>query len=335
MCKLNHKVIVIAEAGVNHNGKLSYAKKLVDKAKHCGADYIKFQTFNPDLISTPKGDVAPYQKKILKGIKNQKKMLTSLSLNYQEFETLIKYCKKKKIKFLSSAFDIPSLLFLKKIKMDYIKIPSGEINNIPYLKVVGSFNKKILLSTGMSTLKEIKNAKNILEKNGTNSKNIIILHCVSDYPTQNKDLNLNFIKSLKKISNEVGFSDHTLGYEASLLAISLGAKFIEKHFTLSKKMSGPDHSISLDTKEFAIFIKKIRDTEQMLGRNKKIISKGEKILKSFARKSIVASRSIKKGDVFNEKNITTKRPGNGIDPTNWEKIIGLRAKKNYKENEKI
>jgi N,N'-diacetyllegionaminate synthase len=330
------KVKIIAEAGVNHNGNISYAKKLIDKAKLSGADYIKFQTFDPNLIATTSSQIAPYQKKILPKTKNQKKMLSDLSLSSSQFINLANYCKKKKIKFLSSAFDIPSILFLnKKINIDFFKIPSGEINNIPYLEVLGGLNKKVLLSTGMSSLSEIKCAKKILEKNGTKSKNITIMHCVSDYPTQIKDLNMKFINTIKKISPSVGFSDHSIGYEASMAAVVLGAEFIEKHFTLSKKMKGPDHTISLDVDELGIFIKKIRITEKLLGKNAKVITTGENILKKYARKSIVASKHIKKGDIFTKFNLTTKRPGDGLSPIFWHKILGLKAKKNYKEDEKI
>ena len=330
------KVKIIAEAGVNHNGNISYAKKLIDKAKLSGADYIKFQTFDPNLIVTTSSQIAPYQKKILPKTKNQKKMLSDLSLSSSQFINLANYCKKKKIKFLNSAFDIPSILFLnKKINIDFFKIPSGEINNIPYLEVLGGLNKKVLLSTGMSSLKEIKSAKKILEKNGTKSKNITIMHCVSDYPTQIKDLNMKFINTIKKISPSVGFSDHSIGYEASMAAVVLGAEFIEKHFTLSKKMKGPDHAISLDVDEFGIFVKKIRITEKLLGKNAKVITIGENILKKYARKSIVASKDIKKGDIFTKFNLTTKRPGDGLSPIFWHKTLGLKAKKNYKEDEKI
>ena len=330
------RVKIIAEAGVNHNGSIIYAKKLIDKAKLCGADYIKFQTFDPDLITTSDSEIAPYQKKILPNIKKQKEMLSNLSLSIGQFIELAKYCKKKKIKFLSSAFDIPSIFFLNnKIGIDFFKIPSGEINNTPYLETIGKLKKKVLLSTGMSSLKEIQNAKKILQKNGTKPNNIIIMHCVSDYPTKIKDLNLKFINTIKKISKNVGFSDHTPGFEASIAAVALGAEFIEKHFTLNKKMKGPDHAISLDIHELGIFVKKIRITEELLGKNIKVITKGEKILKKYARKSIVTLKTIKKGDIFTKFNLTTKRPGDGLNPIYWNKILGLKAKKNYKKDEKI
>ena len=330
------KTLIIAEAGVNHNGNLKIAKKLIDAAKKCGADYVKFQTFDPNLITTPETDLAPYQKKIKLGETKQIKMLQKLSLTNDNFQELYLYCKKKKIKFLSSPFDIESINFLKnRIKMDFYKVPSGEINNYPYLKFLGKLNKKILLSTGMSKLKEINFALRTLVNSGTKRNNITIMHCISDYPTNIKDVNLKFIETLKKISKNVGFSDHTMGNLPAILAVALKAKIIEKHFTLNKKMKGPDHAMSLDINEFKTFVKKIRDAEIILEKNKKILTKGEKILKNFARKSLVAKNFIKKGERFNKFNLTTKRPGDGKSPILWNKIIGKKATKNFKKNEKI
>ncbi len=330
------KTLIIAEAGVNHNGNLKIAKKLIDAAKKCGADYVKFQTFDPNLITTPHSDLAPYQKKIKLGETKQIKMLQKLSLTNDNFQELYLYCKKKKIKFLSSPFDIESIYFLKnRIKMDFYKVPSGEINNYPYLKFLGKLNKKILLSTGMSKLKEINFALRTLVNSGTKRNNITLMHCISDYPTNIKDVNLKFIETLKKISKNVGFSDHTMGNLPAILAVALKAKIIEKHFTLNKKMKGPDHAMSLDINEFKTFVKKIRDAEIILGKNKKILTKGEKILKNFARKSLVAKNFIKKGEKFNKFNLTTKRPGDGKSPILWNKIIGKKATKNFKKNEKI
>lgn len=330
------KTLIIAEAGVNHNGNLKIAKKLIDAAKKCGADYVKFQTFDPNLITTPQSDLAPYQKKIKLGETKQIKMLQKLSLTNDNFQELYLYCKKKKIKFLSSPFDIESIYFLKnRIKMDFYKVPSGEINNYPYLKFLGKLNKKILLSTGMSKLKEINFALKTLVNSGTKRNNITLMHCISDYPTNIKDVNLKFIETLKKISKNVGFSDHTMGNLPAILAVALKAKIIEKHFTLNKKMKGPDHAMSLDINEFKTFVKKIRDAEIILGKNKKILTKGEKILKNFARKSLVAKNFIKKGEKFNKFNLTTKRPGDGKSPILWNKIIGKKATKNFKKNEKI
>jgi len=330
------KLIIIAEAGVNHNGNIKIAKQMIDSASLIGANFIKFQTFDPNLIATNYATIAPYQKKILKKKINQKKLLTKLSLSHNEFVEIKLYCKKKNIGFLSSAFDLKSLIFLNKIGLKIFKIPSGELTNYPYLKLVGSFNKKIYLSTGMATLNEIQFALNTLIHSGCNKKNICILHCVSDYPTQFKDLNLNFIPVLKDIfKTEVGFSDHSLGIEASVAAVALGAVVIEKHFTLNKKMQGPDHKMSLDICEFSDLIKMLKNTEMALGSRKKIITKKEKILKKYARKSIVANSKIYKGDTFSENNLTTKRPGTGKSPILWKRVIGKIAKNNYEENEKI
>lgn len=331
-----NKTLIIAEAGVNHNGNLKIAKKLIDAAKNCGADYVKFQTFNPNLITTPQSNLAPYQKKIKLGESKQIKMLQKLNLTNHNFQELFLYCQKKKIKFLSSAFDIESIKFLKNtVKMDFYKVPSGEITNYPYLKFLGKLNKKVLLSTGMSKLKEINFAVRTLVKSGTKKDNIALLHCISDYPTNIKDVNLKFIKTLKKISKNIGFSDHTKGSQSAMLAVALNAKIIEKHFTLNKKMKGPDHAMSLNINEFKTFVKNIKDSEIILGKNQKILTKGEKILKNFARKSLVAKNFIKKGEKFNQFNLTTKRPGDGKSPTLWNKIIGKKATKNFKKNEKL
>ena len=330
------KTFIIAEAGVNHNGSLKIAKKLVNAAKKSGADYIKFQTFNPKSMTTPQSNIAPYQKKIKLGETKQLRMLQKLSLSKDDFSKLYLYCKKKKIKFLSSPFDLESIKFLKdKIKMDYYKIPSGEITNYPYLKYLGKLNKKILLSTGMAELSEINFAVKTLVKNGTKRNNITILHCISDYPTQIENVNLNFFYTLKKISKNVGFSDHTLGTQSAVLAVALKVNIIEKHFTLNKKMKGPDHSMSLNVNEFKNFVKCIKDTELILGKDKKILTKGEKILKKFARKSLIAKTNIKKNEKFSELNLTTKRPGDGKSPILWDSILGKKAKKNYKKDEKI
>ena len=330
------KTFIIAEAGVNHNGSLKIAKKLVNAAKKCGADYIKFQTFNPKSMTTPQSNIAPYQKKIKLGETKQIRMLQKLSLSNDDFSKLYLHCKKKKIKFLSSPFDLESIKFLKdKIKMDYYKIPSGEITNYPYLKYLGKLNKKILLSTGMAELSEINFAIKTLIKNGTKRNNITVLHCISDYPTKIENVNLNFINTLKKISKNVGFSDHTLGTQSAVLAVALKVNIIEKHFTLNKKMKGPDHSMSLNVNEFKNFVKNIRDTELILGKDKKILTKGEKILKKFARKSLIAKTNIKKNEKFSELNLTTKRPGDGKSPILWDSILGKKAKKNYKKDEKI
>ena len=272
----NHKVIIIAEAGVNHDGSLSKAKKLIDAAASAGADYVKFQTYNVSkliLKSTPK---AQYQKKNTRSSSSQYSMLKKLELSHEDHYNLIKYSNKKKIKFLSSAFDIESLEFLDKLNLDFIKIPSGEIDNYPYLIKVGKKNKKTILSTGMSSIAEIKKAVKILTKSGLNKKKLTILQCNSEYPSPIINANINAMVTLKKIFGvNVGYSDHTLGYESALAAVALGATLIEKHITLAKKDTGPDHSASLTPKEFSEFTKMINNINASLGTFYKFPTKEE------------------------------------------------------------
>tara|TARA_A100001011_G_scaffold96861_1_gene101950 strand:- start:158 stop:1162 length:1005 start_codon:yes stop_codon:yes gene_type:complete len=333
---MKKKTIVIAEAGINHNGNLNRALKMVDVAKTAGANFIKFQTFNPNSLATKKAKKASYQKKSNDFTKNQLDMLKKYTLNHKDFLRIFNYCKKKKILFLSSAFDLESLIFLKKIGCRVYKIPSGEINNVPYLKKLGSFNKKIFLSTGMSNLNEIKYSINVLVKSGTKKSNITVLHCVSEYPAKFKKLNLNAIKFLKKKLNmNIGYSDHSLGIEAPISAVSIGASVIEKHFTLNKNLRGPDHKMSLDGNELKQMIQCVRNIELSLGVNNKIVSKAENSIKKLVRKSIIAKKNISKGEIFTKINLTTKRPGNGMSPTYWEKILGKKSKRNFQKDEKI
>ncbi len=330
------KVIIIAEAGVNHNGSLRIAKKLVDKAKEAKADYIKFQTFKAESISTKNALKANYQKKNSGRYETQFQMLKKLELNENKFLKIISYCKKKKIGFLSSPFDIDSLKFLKKFNMKYIKIPSGEITNLPLLEEIGKNKKQIILSTGMANIKEIKDALSVLNKSGTKNNKIILLHCNTEYPTPFRDANLKAIKTLRNIFNiNIGYSDHTLGIEASIAAVALGAHVIEKHFTLNRNYKGPDHSSSLEPEELSHMIKAIRNIELSLGDGKKIPSRSEKKNIKIARKSIVAKDKIFKGQLFSNKNLSIKRPFKGISPMYWHKIIGKRAKKNYKPDDFI
>lgn len=327
---IKKKTFIIAEAGVNHNGSLKTAKKLIYNAKIIGADAIKFQTFKAENLSTKNSPKANYQKKLIHKNETQFKMLKKLELSKKMHYKCIEYCKKVKITFLSSAFDLESLDFLKKIKIPIFKVPSGELTNYLYLKRLGSFNKKIYLSTGMSNLKEIDQAIKTLIKFGTPKKKISLLHCNTEYPTPFKDANLKSIITLKKKFNlEVGYSDHTESIEASLAAVALGASIIEKHFTLDRKMYGPDHLTSLETNEFEQLIKKIRNIETSLGNGIKRASKSEKKNLKIVRKSIVASKKINKGEKFNYENLTVKRPGTGINPMNISKIVGKVAKKKF------
>jgi len=326
------KAIVIAEAGVNHNGNLKIAKKLVNVAKLAKADYIKFQSFSHDKLVTKKATKAKYQKSNSNISETQSEMLKKLELSNNEQSELINYCKKKKIKFLSTAFDIQNLKFLLKNKIDFIKIPSGEITNLPLLKYISKKNKKILLSTGASTLKEVEKALKILNK----GKDVTILQCNSAYPTPIKDLNLRTLNTFKKKFNcNVGLSDHSLSIITPAGAVALGAKVIEKHFTLSRKMKGPDQKSSLEPKELIKMIENIREMEIALGNSEKIITKSEKENRKIIRKSLVAYRSIHKGQKFTKKNITSKRPAGGICPMNIRKVLGKIAKKDFKPDEII
>lgn len=325
------KVTFIAEAGVNHNGRMELAKKMIKEAKKSGADFVKFQTYNCDYLLLPSSKKAPYQiRNTLKKNESQYLMLRKYQLSYHDHLELIKECRKYKIKFLSSPFDIPSVMLLKKLKLSHIKIPSGEITNYPYLKEVGKLKKKVILSTGMSNLHEIKKALEILIFNGTPKKNITILHCHTSYPTKAEDVNMNSLLTIKKkFKTKIGYSDHTLGNEASLMAISLGATIIEKHFTLNKKFMGPDHRASCTPKELAKLILSSKKIEKMFGSSKKIPSFEEKKNLTVVRKSIYAKKKILKGQKFTEKNLITLRPQQGISSNKWFKFLNKKSKRNY------
>ena len=325
------KTIIIAEIGVNHCGNLILAKKMINSAKKFGADYVKFQTFNPELLSTKNAKLANYQKKN-KNYLNQYKMLEQLSLSKDTTVKIFRYCKLKKIGFLSTAFDLESAKFLLQFKMDYAKIPSGEITNYPLLRFLAKNYKKVILSTGMSSLKEIKWAIKILQKYKIKKSNIFILHCTSSYPAPIEELNLNVIKYLKKkFKTNVGYSDHSNSILTPIVANTMGASIIEKHFTLNKKFKGPDHSSSIDENEFSEVIKGIKLSNIMMGSFKKECTKSEYKNKKIVRKSIYASKNIQKGEKFSDKNLITLRPDAGISANFWEKIIGKKAKNNFKK----
>ena len=332
------KTIIIAEAGVNHNGKIDLALKLVDCAAKAKADFVKFQTYSTEDLVQKNLSLATYQKKNVKKIYSQNQLLKKYELSENDHYEIIKRCKIKKINFLSSPFDIKSINFLKKLKLNTLKIPSGEITNIPYLKKIASLNKKIILSTGMASLEEIKKAIKILITYGTNKKNIIVLHCSTEYPASIENLNLLSISYLKKKLNiETGYSDHSLGLQASFVAVALGAKVIEKHFTLNRKLSGPDHKASLLPSELNKLTKGIRLIEKMLGSSRKKPYKAELANLKYVRKYIVARNHIYKGQKFSEKNITTKRSKIGVSAAEWDKVIGKKSKFNFipEENVKI
>ena len=333
---MKNKVFIIAEAGVNHNGSIKKAIRLVDIAANAGADAVKFQITNAELI-TKRAKKADYQKVNSKRNETQYEMIKKLELNWKVVHPiLINRCHKKKVIFMTSAFDIKGLNEIRKLGINFYKVPSGEINNIPYLKHLGSFNKKTFLSTGMSTISEIDLAVKTLLNSGLSKKKLIILHCNSAYPTPYRDVNLNVIKILaSRYKVPIGFSDHTLGIEAPVAAVALGAKVIEKHFTISKQLKGPDHTSSLEPQELNAMVKSIRNIENALGKDKKIVTKSERINKRHVRKSIVALKEIDKGEIFSEKNITLKRPGTGLQPIHWYKIIGKKSKRNYKTDDFI
>jgi len=329
-------VFIIAEAGVNHNGSIDLAKKLIDVASDAGADAVKFQTFKAENLVSKNAQKAEYQKTTTDKKESQFDMIKKLELDKEAHKDLISYCHSKNIIFLSSPFDIDSIKTLNDLGLEIFKIPSGEITNLPYLRQIGKLNKKVILSTGMSDINDIKNALNIITREGTNKENIIVLHANTMYPTPMKDVNL---KAMMTIGNTFdvafGYSDHTLGIEVDIAAVSMGAKCIEKHFTLDKSMEGPDHKASLEPDELKSMVLAIRNIEEALGSHIKKPSKSEISNMQAARKSIVAKTKIKSGDVLSEKNLTVKRPGNGISPMRWDEIVGTKATKNYLEDDLI
>jgi N,N'-diacetyllegionaminate synthase len=331
-----NKTFIIAEAGVNHNGNIEIAKKMIEVAKECGADAIKFQTFKAEKVISKYAPKAEYQKQTTGEIDSQLEMVKKLELSFDDFIVLKEYCDKLNIMFLSTPFDFESIDFLDDLGLEIFKIPSGEITNLPYLEKIGKLGKKVILSTGMADLGEIEDALDILTSCGTKKEDITILHCNTEYPTPYEDVNLLAMLTIKEaLKVKVGYSDHTLGIEVPIAAVALGASVIEKHFTLDKNMEGPDHKASLEPHELKVMIDAIRNIEKSLGNGIKKPSKSELKNKDIARKSIVAKREIKKGEIFTEDNITVKRPGNGISPMRWYEVLGKVALKDYKEDELI
>ena len=331
-----NKTIIIAEAGVNHNGDIDNAIKLIRLAANSGADLIKFQTFDPSSVVTKYAKKANYQIKNTGKQETQIQMIKKLYLSRDNHEVLIQECKKEKIEFFSTPFDIKSLNMLVSLGLKRFKIPSGEITNLPLIRKMGSLKSKIIMSTGMCTMEEIVQAINVLEVAGTSKENIIILHCTSDYPTPFYDVNLKAMISIKeKLGVGIGYSDHTLGIEVSVAAVALGAMVIEKHFTLDRTMEGPDHKASLEPDELKTMVKSIRNIEKAMGGSKKEPTIQELENRLIVRKSIVASKDIKKGELFSSDNLTTKRPGTGISPMLWDEVIGKKAKNNYKYDDII
>ncbi len=330
------KTLIIAEAGVNHNGDIKIAKKLIDAAVYAGADIIKFQTFSSVGLTTSSAIKSNYQKSETKPNETQQEMLSKLELTKENHLELINYCQKKGIEFLSSAFDNESISFLDSLNLKRWKIPSGEITNYPYLKFVGSKNKEIILSTGMSNMHEIEAALEIILESGCDKKNITFLQCNSQYPTPFEDANLRVIQTLKnKFKVNAGFSDHTIGIEAPIAAVAMGATIIEKHLTLNKNMEGPDHKASIEPDEFRDLVISIRNIEKAIGDGIKTVNPSESENKILVRKSLYAKKSIKKGERFTVENICLKRPGSGISPLLWNEVLKLNAKKNFEIDEQI
>ena len=332
------KVLIIAEAGVNHNGDILIAKKLIDAASYAKADYIKFQSFKADKLVSPIAKKAEYQSKNMHDNDDfQFNMLKKLELSDKDHMELISYCKIKNIKFFSTAFDVDGVQYLNSLNPDMFKIPSGELTNLPYLKAVAKTNLPVILSTGMASLEEVKNSIDVLIKNGTSKDEITILHCNTDYPTLMSDVNLKAMSTMaKSFGLNVGYSDHTLGIEVPIAAVSLGATVIEKHFTLDRSLSGPDHKASLEPEELKKMVESIRNIEQAIsGSSLKEPSKSELKNITIARKSIHLSKDILSGSLIREEDIIPLRPGDGICPMNWQKVIGKKVKSDLKKYHKL
>jgi len=330
------KTIIIAEAGVNHNGSIELAKKLIDVACEAKADFVKFQTFKAEKVVIRNAKKAVYQKNYSADDESQFEMIKKLELDKEAHEELIDYCKTKDIQFLSTAFDHDSIDLLDQLNMPLFKIPSGEITNLPYLRHIGKMGKPIIMSTGMSTLDEVHNALNILIESGAEKEQITILHCNTEYPTPMKDVNLKAMLTIKdELGVNIGYSDHTLGIEVAISAVAMGATVIEKHFTLDRNMSGPDHAASLEPEELKAMVTAIRNIEKAMGVGEKKPSSSETKNISVVRKSIVAKKSIKKGELFTEENLIVKRPGTGISPMGWDTVIGKAASSDYEMDDLI
>ena len=330
------KVLIIAEAGVNHNGDLKIAKKLVDAAAEAGADLVKFQTFNADRLVTNAARKAAYQIQATGSRESQHEMLRRLELTEDMHQELIAHCAARNIGFFSTGFDIKSVDLLMSFGQNHFKIPSGEITNLPYLRHIGQLGRPVILSTGMATMEEIKSALQILENSGTPKKSITVLHCTTEYPTPMPEVNLRAMISIRdNFGVKVGYSDHTLGIEVAIAAVAMGATVIEKHFTLDRNLPGPDHKASLEPKELKAMVAAIRSIEVALGDGIKRPTPSEAQNIPVVRKSIIASKSIQLGEVFTTKNLTTKRPGTGISPMRFDEVLGKNAKRDFAEDDLI
>jgi len=331
------RTIIIAEAGVNHNGDVNLAKKLIDASVSAGVDYVKFQTFKASKLVSKDAQKAAYQKVNMQDSDNsQLSMLKKLELTNEMHDEIINYCSVKGIKFLSTPFDLESIILLKSKGIEIGKIPSGEITNFPFLRAMAQAFPYIIISTGMANLYEIGEALNVLYKYGTKRENVTVLHCNTEYPTPMYDVNLLAMHTIgKEFDVKFGYSDHTLGIEVPIAAVALGATIIEKHFTLDKKMEGPDHIASLEPTELSNMVLAIRNIDIALGNSSKVASNSEIANKDIVRKSIVAKIGIKSGEIFSENNLTSKRPGSGISPMEWDNVIGRVASRDFDEDEII
>lgn len=328
-------VLIIAEAGVNHNGDMELAKRLIDVAADAGADLVKFQTFRAEHLATQSAPKANYQNQTTDQAESQFAMLKQLELSIEMHEVLITYCHQRNIGFFSAGFDIPSLDCLASLGAERFKIPSGEITNLPYLRHVGGFGKPVILSTGMATLGEIEAALEVLEAAGTPRTKTTVLHCNTEYPTPMQDVNLRAMCSMRDAFGPVGYSDHTAGIEVPIAAVALGATVIEKHLTLDRNLPGPDHKASLEPYEFVAMVRAIRNIEQAMGDGIKRPSPSETKNKPVARKSLVAAKAIREGDQFTAENVTAKRPGTGISPMRWDEVMGRVAARDFAVDELI
>lgn len=333
----NRHTVIIAEAGVNHNGSLEMAKKMVDAAADAGVDYVKFQTFCSELLVTASAAQADYQRREAQSEdSSQLAMLRKLELSHADHLALVDYCKQKGVKFLSTAFDLPSVDFLDGLGVDFWKVPSGEITNLPYLRKIAATRRPIVMSTGMSDLDTVKESLDFLLGEGAERKDITLLHCNTEYPTPFADVNLNAMITLRnELGVATGYSDHTLGIEVPVAAVALGAEVIEKHFTLDRNLPGPDHKASLLPDELKAMVSAIRNIEKALGTGLKRVTDSEAKNIVAARKSIVAAVAIKAGEVFTEENLTVKRPGNGLSPMKWYDVVGRQASRDYQPDELI
>ena len=329
--------LIIAEAGVNHNGSMELARKLIDVAADAGVDYVKFQTFKAENLVTKTAMQAEYQQRNMGNDDNsQYNMLKKLELSHEQHVELIGYCREKGVKFLSTAFDFESIDYLASLHLGLWKVPSGEITNYPYLKKIADYQEPVIISTGMSTMEEIQAAIKVLTDNGLRKEQISVLHFNTEYPTPMVDVNLSAMNEMcRQFGVVIGYSDHTQGIEVPIAAVAMGAEIIEKHFTLDRSLPGPDHKASLEPDELKAMVTAIRNIEQAIGTGHKTVSASERKNKAVARKSIVAARDIEKGELFTEENLTVKRPGSGINPMRWPEIIGKIAVRDFNEDELI